>query len=37
VRKTAPVLGADTDTILSSILGYSDEEIARLHQSDVLV
>ena len=37
VRKAAPVLGADTDSILSSILGYSAEEIARLHKSDLLV
>ena len=37
VRKAAPVLGADTDSILSSMLGYSAEEIARLHNSDVLV
>ena len=37
VRKAAPVLGADTDTILSSLLGYSPEEIERLHRSEVLV
>ena len=37
VRKTAPVLGADTDSILSSMLGYSAQEIERLHNRDVLV
>ena len=37
VRKTAPVLGADSDSILSSMLGYSDQEIERLHKNDVLV
>jgi crotonobetainyl-CoA:carnitine CoA-transferase CaiB-like acyl-CoA transferase len=37
VRKAAPVLGADTDSILSESLGYSVEEIDRLHQNEVLV
>ena len=37
VRKTAPVLGADTDSILSSMLGYSAQEIERLHNREVLV
>jgi crotonobetainyl-CoA:carnitine CoA-transferase CaiB-like acyl-CoA transferase len=37
VRKAAPVLGADTDSILHDLLGYSDAEIQRLHQAEVLV
>jgi crotonobetainyl-CoA:carnitine CoA-transferase CaiB-like acyl-CoA transferase len=37
VRKAAPVLGEDTDSILSSLLGYSAEEIERLRQDEVLV
>jgi crotonobetainyl-CoA:carnitine CoA-transferase CaiB-like acyl-CoA transferase len=37
VRKAAPVLGADTDSILSESLGYSVEEIDRLRQNEVLV
>jgi crotonobetainyl-CoA:carnitine CoA-transferase CaiB-like acyl-CoA transferase len=37
VRKAAPVLGADTDPILRDLLGYSDTEIQRLHDDEVLV
>jgi benzylsuccinate CoA-transferase BbsF subunit len=37
VRKAAPVLGADTDSILSELLSYSAEEIDRLRQDEVLV
>jgi crotonobetainyl-CoA:carnitine CoA-transferase CaiB-like acyl-CoA transferase len=37
VRKAAPVLGEDTNSILSSLLGYSAEEIERLRQDEVLV
>jgi crotonobetainyl-CoA:carnitine CoA-transferase CaiB-like acyl-CoA transferase len=36
VRKAAPMLGEDTDTILKSLLGYSSQEIERLRQKDVL-
>jgi crotonobetainyl-CoA:carnitine CoA-transferase CaiB-like acyl-CoA transferase len=36
VRKAAPVLGADTDSILGELLGYSPAEIQRLHQDEVL-
>jgi crotonobetainyl-CoA:carnitine CoA-transferase CaiB-like acyl-CoA transferase len=37
VRKAAPVLGADTDSILREMLGCSDAEIQRLHEDEVLV
>jgi crotonobetainyl-CoA:carnitine CoA-transferase CaiB-like acyl-CoA transferase len=37
VRKAAPMLGEDTDSILSELLGYSIAEIERLHQDEVLV
>lgn len=36
VRKAAPVLGADTDSILTDLLGYSPTEIERLRQNQVL-
>jgi crotonobetainyl-CoA:carnitine CoA-transferase CaiB-like acyl-CoA transferase len=36
VRAAAPVLGADTDSILSTILGYSAEQIAQLRADGVL-
>jgi crotonobetainyl-CoA:carnitine CoA-transferase CaiB-like acyl-CoA transferase len=37
VRKAAPVLGEDTDSILSQLLGYSRAEIERLRRDAVLV
>ncbi|HEY2107439.1 MAG TPA: CoA transferase, partial [Candidatus Binataceae bacterium] len=37
VRKAAPVLGADTDSILNELLGYSVDEIENLRQDEVLV
>ncbi len=37
VRKAAPVLGADTDSILRDLLDYSEAEIQRLHDDKVLV
>jgi len=37
VRKAAPMLGEDTDSILSELLGYSAGEIDRLRQEQVLV
>ncbi len=37
VRKAAPVLGADTDSILGELLGYSEAEIQRLREDGVLV
>jgi crotonobetainyl-CoA:carnitine CoA-transferase CaiB-like acyl-CoA transferase len=36
VRAAAPVLGADTDSILSKLLGYSTEQIAQLRADGVL-
>jgi crotonobetainyl-CoA:carnitine CoA-transferase CaiB-like acyl-CoA transferase len=37
VRRPAPCLGADTDNVLSSLLGLSAEEIDRLRKNDVLL
>jgi crotonobetainyl-CoA:carnitine CoA-transferase CaiB-like acyl-CoA transferase len=34
--RAAPVLGADTDDILRSVLGYSDEEIGLLRQKGAI-
>ncbi|MDG2334698.1 MAG: CoA transferase [Myxococcota bacterium] len=36
VRKAAPVLGADTEAVLSEVLGYSPDEIKSLRDSKVL-
>jgi crotonobetainyl-CoA:carnitine CoA-transferase CaiB-like acyl-CoA transferase len=36
VRKPAPLLGADTEDILQSLLGYSAQEVARLREEQVL-
>ncbi|MGP4043841.1 CoA transferase [Streptomyces sp. 2A115] len=36
VREPAPVLGADTDAVLSEVAGFSAERIQRLHDSGVL-
>jgi crotonobetainyl-CoA:carnitine CoA-transferase CaiB-like acyl-CoA transferase len=36
VRAPAPLLGADTHEVLSRILGYTREEIARLEEQKVL-
>jgi crotonobetainyl-CoA:carnitine CoA-transferase CaiB-like acyl-CoA transferase len=36
VRKPAPLLGADTEDILQSLLGYSPQEVARLREEQVL-
>jgi crotonobetainyl-CoA:carnitine CoA-transferase CaiB-like acyl-CoA transferase len=36
VRATAPLLGADTDSILSKLLGYSAEQIAQLRATGVI-
>jgi crotonobetainyl-CoA:carnitine CoA-transferase CaiB-like acyl-CoA transferase len=36
VRAAAPVLGADTDSILSTLLGFSAEQIAQLRADGVL-
>jgi crotonobetainyl-CoA:carnitine CoA-transferase CaiB-like acyl-CoA transferase len=35
-RKAAPVLGADTDAVLSEVLGYSADQIRVLYESKVL-
>ncbi len=36
VRSAAPVLGADTEEVLASLLGYSAEQIAQLRNDKVL-
>ena len=36
VRAAAPLLGADTDSILSTLLGYCAEKIAQLRAEGVL-
>lgn len=36
IVKAAPLLGEDTDDILRSLLGYSDEKIAQLHEEEAI-
>lgn len=36
VRKAAPCLGADTDTVLREVLGYPEAEISKLKDQQVL-
>jgi crotonobetainyl-CoA:carnitine CoA-transferase CaiB-like acyl-CoA transferase len=36
VKKPAPLLGQDTDDVMINVLGYSDEELAKLHESGAL-
>ncbi len=36
VRHAAPVLGADTDDVLRSLLGLSAQEIARLREAEIV-
>ena len=36
VRKPAPVLGADTDQVLTELLGYSRGQIEELRAANVL-
>jgi crotonobetainyl-CoA:carnitine CoA-transferase CaiB-like acyl-CoA transferase len=36
VRASAPLLGQDTDQVMRDVLGYSDQEIARLKEEKVL-
>ncbi|MGE0820829.1 MAG: CaiB/BaiF CoA transferase family protein [Candidatus Binatia bacterium] len=36
VRAPAPLLGQDTDQVMRDVLGYNDEEIARLKEARVL-
>jgi len=36
VRKAAPVLGVDTDTVLREVLGHTDAEISKLKEQRVL-
>jgi crotonobetainyl-CoA:carnitine CoA-transferase CaiB-like acyl-CoA transferase len=36
VRAAAPVLGAHTDEILRTVLGYSDAEIERMRSDGIL-
>ena len=35
IEKTAPLLGADTDRVLTE-LGYSADEITKLHEVEVI-
>jgi CoA:oxalate CoA-transferase len=36
VRSTAPLLGQHTDEVMREVLGYADEQIARLKEEKVL-
>jgi crotonobetainyl-CoA:carnitine CoA-transferase CaiB-like acyl-CoA transferase len=36
VRTPAPLLGQDTDQVMHYVMGYADEEIARLKEEKVL-
>jgi benzylsuccinate CoA-transferase BbsF subunit len=36
VKKPAPLLGQDTDDVMINVLGYSDEELAKLHENGAL-
>lgn len=36
VRSPAPLLGQHTDEVLRDVLGYRDEDIARLREQQVL-
>ncbi len=36
VRSPAPLLGQHTDEVLHDVLGYADEDIARLREQQVL-
>ena len=36
IMKAAPLLGEDTDEILKSILGYTDEKIGKLHDEGII-
>jgi len=36
VRRPAPLLGQDTDRVLSELLGLSEDELARLHAAGVI-
>jgi crotonobetainyl-CoA:carnitine CoA-transferase CaiB-like acyl-CoA transferase len=36
VRSPAPLLGQHTDEVLRDVLGYADEDIARLREQQVL-
>ena len=36
VRAPAPLMGQHTDEVLSTVLGCSDEEIARLREAGAL-
>ena len=36
VRSPAPLLGADTDTVMKELLGFSSETIARLKEEQII-
>jgi benzylsuccinate CoA-transferase BbsF subunit len=36
VQRTAPLLGQDTDDVLTGVLGYTAEEVAKLHETGAL-
>jgi len=36
VRRAAPILGADTDEVLTSLLGFSPEKIGSLRRDGVI-
>ena len=36
IRNPAPLLGGDTDDVLGRVLGYSEEQIATVHDAGVV-
>jgi benzylsuccinate CoA-transferase BbsF subunit len=36
VKKPAPILGQDTDDVMTRVLGYTDEEVAKLREVGAL-
>jgi crotonobetainyl-CoA:carnitine CoA-transferase CaiB-like acyl-CoA transferase len=36
VRSPAPLLGQDTDGVMHDLLGYSEQEIAKLKEEQIL-
>jgi len=36
VERAAPILGQDTDDVMTRVLGYTAEEVAKLRETDAL-
>ena len=34
IQKAAPLLGEDTDAIMKDVLGYSDDQIKKMHDAN---